>query len=354
MIGRAALAVLVAFAVAGCFGLRHTAPGYQPAAEVPYEAVAPLVLARAHLEAGELGPARAILADLSGRFPGAMAIGVMAQEAELGGASDERRAEITLAAAERARERPDVTSLLLAARLEPDPDRARESIERALEIDPDSAWAHYALAHLEARSGNWAQAQKSLARALDLEPGHLRARRLEAALLERDGKREQAIAAYRGWLAASDSHPLVDGSARTLARLDLAQLYLLEGREGDALDVLEGLAGEESQAARRFAILAAVEQALGRPERAIEAAREAQLRDPEDPLPLVQQALLEEHWLENPERAREAWRRVLEVARERSDLSALILSLRARVALERSQESGEASPGDAEPPAPRS
>jgi hypothetical protein len=83
-------------------------------------------------------------------------------------------------------------------------------------------------------------------------------------------------------------------------------------------------------------LLAAVELALGRSEQALTAARDAEAREAGALLPLVQQALLQEHALDDPAAARQAWERVLAVSSGGGDMNALILGLRARVALERS------------------
>src|SRR6185295_12314523 len=104
----------------------------------------------------------------------------------------------------RAQATPTVATLLLAARIDADPARARERIVQALVLGPRNAWPHYALAHLETRESNWALAQKSLQRALDLDKSHLAARRLEAALLVRNGRVELAARALELWLAAAE------------------------------------------------------------------------------------------------------------------------------------------------------
>ena len=88
-------------------------------------------------------------------------------------------------------------------------------------------------------------------------------------------------------------------------------------------------------AGRRLCIIAATEQSLGHSELALAAAREAEAVAPQLVLPKVQQALLHEQWLKDPDAAKAAWGRVLSEARTSGDLSDLIQSMRARVVLER-------------------
>jgi tetratricopeptide (TPR) repeat protein len=227
--------------------------------------------------------------------------------------------------------------LLLFARIDPDRDRARETLKRAAAADRRSPWPRYALAHLEARAGSWSEAQRHLDLALDLNPDHAPSRRLEAALYARAGRSDRAIDALSRWLAATRDGAGVDPAARAAARLDLAQLHLLDGEDAKALAVLRDVEGEPINSPRALALLAAVEQARGNPERALEAARAGERADPSATLPLVQQALLYEHHLGDAAAARAAWQRVLDVAGKRSDLAALVAIVRARVALERAE-----------------
>jgi tetratricopeptide (TPR) repeat protein len=300
--------------------------------------------ARQLLDAGRVSEARELIARVLAEHPQVIPLGILGQEARMVG-EDAQSAEQLLAEAEqRAARDPSPTALLLAARLDPDPESARRRIERALELDESCAWAHYALAHLEARSGFWREAQQRLARALELDPGNPSARRLEAGLLARDGKVDEATRAYEAWIEATEDDALVDPLARLMAQLDLAQLYLLDGHQARARSVLLSIPERSAEPARRLCILAAVEQAAGRPERALELAQSAEVQAPRDSLPLQQQAALYEDWLESPEAAARAWERVLELTRDESSLGSLILSMRARVALERSTTRGEAAP----------
>jgi len=276
-----------------------------------------------------------LIAGLVQANPDHVGLAVWLQELDFAAAPADGKLAVAVAARELAASEPTVTHLLLAARLESDETQARATLEKAQNIDRDCAWTHYALAHLDAKQGRWPQAQRGVARAIVLDPGNIAARRLEAAILARNGRRSEAISALRAWLSVTRDDPLVDSATRVLAELDLAQLQLLEGNEKEAREVLLGLASDPTDAVRRDCLLAAVEQALGHADRALNAARSAEARDPQAPLPLEQQAILQEHAMSDPEAARRAWERVLEVARKSSDLGALILSLRARVALER-------------------
>jgi len=300
--------------------------------------------ARAALDSGDAALGRALLAELCSRAPADLGLAVMLQDAELAAGEDPvlQRARYL----DRARERDDPHSLILAARLERAPAEARSMLERALRSDPANPWASYGLAHVQARDGSWREAQQHLVRALEADPAHLPARRLQAALLARDGKFDDAHNAYSLWLEISREDPRIDPRSRLVAELDLALVEVQSDRSRAARARLLALAqwtGPAGAEGRRLCLLAAAEQDLDRPERALEAARGAEAADPASALPRVQQALLHEQWLEDPEAARAAWERVLSEARSGGDLSDLIQSMRARVVLERL---------DAEPPAP--
>lgn len=336
---RTVLAGWVACLAFACASSEHEIAQYKPPTSkydvLSPEARAQAVRARAKLDAGDREGARAEIAELARANPDHVALAIWLQELDFSAAAPDAKAGIDAAARELAEREPTVVHLLLAARLDPNPGEARATLEKAQQLDRDCAWTHYALAHLEAKLSHWPQAQREVARAVAIDPGHVPARRLEAQILARNGQRGEAIRALHAWLDATRDDPLVDSPTRVLAELDLAQLQLLEGNESAAREVLLGLASDPTDAVRRQCLLAAVEQALGHPDRALTAARDAEARDANAPLPLEQQAILQEHALSDPAAARRAWERVLEIARNTGDLGALILSLRARVALER-------------------
>jgi len=299
-----------------------------------------IVRVRELLAEQEVTRARAVLAEVLRRRPQNMAVAGLLQDVDLQLATEQpgdypSRGDLAREALAEARRAPSPVRLLLAARIAPDPDLARGLMDEAIELDPDCAWAHYAVAWSLATGSRWNEAEQRLAIALELDPGHLPARRLEAGLLARANDAD-AVEAFQRWLRISEGDPLVDPAARLAAMLDLAQLHLLEGSERRAREVLVSIAYEAPSDARRECLLAAAEHAEGHYRRALAATRRAAAADPGDPLPVVQQALLFEGSFSDPEAAREAWARVLELSRQESDLAALILGMRARVALERS------------------
>lgn len=292
--------------------------------------------ARAALVAGDAASARGILEELCARAPDDMGLAMMLQEADLAAGEDLQALRARYLAL--ARDRDDAAAWVLAARLESTPSEARALLERAVRMDPESVWPPYGLAFVEARDGSWGVAMQHLKRALELDPAHLPARRLEAALLARDGKYEPARVAYRAWLEASKSDPRVDPESRVEAQLDLAIVELESGEPRAARSLLEALPADSDAsgtAGRRLCLIAATEQSLGHSEAALDAARRAEQVAPAAPLPKVQQALLQEQWLKDPVAAKAAWERVLSEARTSGDLYDLIQSMRARVVLER-------------------
>jgi tetratricopeptide (TPR) repeat protein len=245
---------------------------------------------------------------------------------------------------------------VLAARLEPDAHAAAALCERALAADPACAWAWYGRAFQAMRIKDWREARDSVARALELDPGHLRTRRLEALLLARGGSLDEAIEALEQWLDHARADATMALRSVREAELDLALCYVLADEARRAKRLLEGLEPGDVDEARRFEVLAACEQALGEWQRALDAARRAEGFAPDDPLALVQQALLFQYWFEEPAAAEAAWERVREVAGEGEDLLSLLQRARAQVRVERARQNAAASElgrGDAAlPPAP--
>lgn len=316
---------------------------------------------RADLARGALDDAHERLERLRVAFPNNLSVGSLLQDVELerawrarlvdppaAGAEARARARAEAAAEQRERWRrlaeqePSPVALVLAARLENDAPAALHLLDRALELDPECSWAHYGRAHVLARGGDWGAARESLQRALALDPGHLPSRRLEAAVLLRMADRRTAIAALRAWLDHAVDDPRVEPERLAAARIDLALLLLQDDRPDDAREILREGAWPSSEPLRRWAALAAAEQARGEALDALRAAEEAERAAPGDTLPLVQQALLYELWFDDLRSARALWQRVLEEsqagAAEGADLGTLMLGLRARVALERLDE----------------
>jgi tetratricopeptide (TPR) repeat protein len=298
---------------------------------------------------GDLETARAWVARLTAREPDHLPLACLNQDVQIEALGAESLPDLRAAAQARIEAGPDLVGLLLAARVAPDAESARVLLDRALEVAPDSAWSHYALAHLEAREGRWRVAGERVDRALLADPAHAWAWRLKTQILARGGPREQCIGELKQWIEAARGNPFFQRSEVDAARMDLAQQLLLDGESEDAREVLAQMDGSTQAGARCQQLTAAIDQAESEPEAALASARLAAEADPTDALSLVQQALLEEDWLGNPEEARQLWQSVLEVSSTRGDLAGLLLSLRARAALERLQLQERPPPAAATP-----
>ncbi|MBL6757273.1 MAG: hypothetical protein ISQ11_12765 [Planctomycetes bacterium] len=255
---------------------------------------------------------------------------------------------LRLVYADRAEESPTVQALILAARVETDGMAAESLLRRALELDPVCSWAHYGLAHvlLEKRSqpDRWSLARASLQRALEIEPGNLRARRLEAWMLAEEGSRDVAETQLRRWLEESAGDPRVSGAERVEAQLDLALLLLLRGEDRRAARLLEDLEGEPTGRARRWMLLTVARQEGGDLLGALDATLRAQGAAAGEVLPLVQEALLSEAFLDRPEQASALWEEVAALAGDGTSITDLVQGLRARVRMERALSAAEESP----------
>ncbi len=344
---------LLSVSLWGCALFSGSVPDYE-ARPGPYDRLQEVSLeqvaeVRRLRDAGDLATARAFAARLCELDRDNLPLARVLQDLELQRGGESARERLLAQARERAQREPSVPSLLLASRLAEDLETAREDLEAALELEPHSAWVQYSLSHLEARSERWSQAGQHLERALLIDPGHLGARRLQTMLLARSGEGAKAIEMLNRWLELAGESPFFTQRELDEARLDLAQLYLLEGQPARAHRELRDMIDRRADDPRLQALLCAVLQAQGRPHLALASSRRAEELDPLAALPLVQQALLLEEWLGDPDAARDTWRRVLDSARGASDLGAVLLALRARAALERLGPGEQAA---AEAPAP--
>ncbi len=339
---------LLSLALGGCALFSGSPVDYQ-ARPGPYDQlrqVSPEEVAevRRLRDAGDLATAHAYAARLCERERDNLPLARVLQDLELERGGEAARERLLRQALERVEREPGVPALLLAARLEQDLEAARALLEAAMELEPDCAWVQYSLCHLEAMSEHWGPAGARLERALAIDPGHLWARRLQTMLMARAGQGSQAIEMLQRWLELTSESPYFAQRELDEARLDLAQLHLLADEPARAHRELREMIDRRADDPRLQALLCAVLQAQDRPHLALSSSRRAEELDPLAALPLVQQALLQEEWLGDLDAAREAWRRVLDSADQQSDLSAVLLALRARAALERLGPAGSPGP----------
>jgi tetratricopeptide (TPR) repeat protein len=299
--------------------------------------IAPFAAARARFDAGEIAAARAAFERLSKQDPENVIVGAWLQECEIGLAASE--STTTRAIAERwaaaARLHPSAASLVLAARVDPDPKSAAALLEKAETLDKSCAWVFYGRAFLAAQAGDYAEARKWVARSVQADPGHLWTRWLEAWILARSGTVEEGIAALLAWLDRARDDARVESRLVHEADLDLALLWVLDDEPDKARKALESVDVLKVDAVRRLEAAACVEQALHDVKRALAAAEAAGRVAPGELLPALQVAILHDEWLDDPVAAEADWTRVLKMARASSELSAVLQRTRASVRLER-------------------
>jgi tetratricopeptide (TPR) repeat protein len=121
----------------------------------------------------------------------------------------------------------------------------------------DSASAHYAVAILALRAGDSEHAKKRVLRSLELEPDSLRPQLLYARTLMFDGEKDAAIT-YLAHLIGDSPRPDPD------ARMELALLYMLTGRDDDALSQVNQILLEQSGRADALRLLAIINFRLQR------------------------------------------------------------------------------------------
>jgi len=115
----------------------------------------------------------------------------------------------------------------------------------------DSAWAHYAVAALALEAGDTEHAMERALRSAELAPESVRPKLLYARALMIDGDPEKAID-YTARIIGDDPDPDPD------ARMELAIMYMMNGRDDDALSQVNQVLFEQpgrSDALRLMAII---------------------------------------------------------------------------------------------------
>ncbi|MBT8088271.1 MAG: tetratricopeptide repeat protein [Gammaproteobacteria bacterium] len=115
----------------------------------------------------------------------------------------------------------------------------------------DSAWAHYAVAALALEAGDTEHAMERALRSAELAPESVRPKLLYARALMIDGNPEKAID-YTARIIGDDPDPDPD------ARMELAIMYMMNGRDDDALSQVNQVLLEQpgrSDALRLMAII---------------------------------------------------------------------------------------------------
>jgi len=137
------------------------------------------------------------------------------------------------------------------------PQRAHELIRSLAKRYPKSASAHYAVAILALQAGDSEHAKNSVRRSLELEPDNLRPRLLYARALLLDGDNDAAVT-YLAHLIGDSARPDPD------ARMELALVYMMTGRDDDALSQVNQVLLEQSGRADALRLMAIINFRLQR------------------------------------------------------------------------------------------
>lgn len=108
------------------------------------------------------------------------------------------------------------------------PERADKLMRSLAKPYRNSAMAHYAVAVLALQAGDSEHAKERATRAMELDPDYLRPRLLYARALMSEGEKDKAIE-YLAYMIGDSPYPDPD------ARMELALMYMLSGRDDDAL-----------------------------------------------------------------------------------------------------------------------
>ena len=119
------------------------------------------------------------------------------------------------------------------------PERADELMRALAKPYKDSATAHYAVAVLALQAGDPEHAKERASRAMELDPSYVRPQLLFARALMFEGETDEAIE-YLAHLIGDSPNPDAD------ARMELALMYMLTGRDDDALSQVNQVLLEQS------------------------------------------------------------------------------------------------------------
>ncbi len=119
------------------------------------------------------------------------------------------------------------------------PQRADKLMRSLAKPYKDSWAAHYAAAVMALRAGESEHAMKRASRASELDPDNVRPQLLYARALLFQGQEDQAIE-YLAHIIGDNPHPEPD------ARMELALMYMLTGRDEDALSQVNQVLLEQS------------------------------------------------------------------------------------------------------------
>jgi len=119
------------------------------------------------------------------------------------------------------------------------PERADKLMRALAKPYDDSATAHYAVAVLALQAGDPEHAKKRASRAMELDPGYVRPQLLFARALMFEGETDDAIE-YLAHLIGDSANPDPD------ARMELALMYMLTGRDDDALSQVNQILLEQN------------------------------------------------------------------------------------------------------------
>jgi tetratricopeptide (TPR) repeat protein len=108
------------------------------------------------------------------------------------------------------------------------PERADKLMRSLAKPYKDSATAHYAVAVLALQAGDHEYAKERASRAMELDPSYVRPQLLYARALMFEGETDDAIE-YLAHIIGDSPNPDAD------ARMELALMYMLTGRDDDAL-----------------------------------------------------------------------------------------------------------------------
>ena len=130
-------------------------------------------------------------------------------------------------------------SLLSYLSDERQPERADKLMRSLAKPYPKSAMAHYAVAVLALQADDAEYAKERATRSMELDPDYLRPKLLYARVLMYEGEQDQAIE-YLAHIIGDSPQPDPD------ARMELALMYMLSGRDDDALSQVNQVLLEQS------------------------------------------------------------------------------------------------------------
>jgi tetratricopeptide (TPR) repeat protein len=183
---------------------------------------------------------------------------------------------------------------------------AEAAFKQAVVVGATNPVAHIALANYYRATGRFSDAEPELKKAIELDPKNIIANRLLAVIYLSSGRAAAAEAPLKA---------IVEHNSSPETKLGLADYYVSQGRDNDALAILNALVQAKEGGAAPQARIAGIDYKQGRVAQAHKSVADQLAKDPENPQLLV----LQGGWWASENKVEDAYRAAVAAVRADND-----------------------------------